>query len=945
MRSAKPFSSRPTFLGLVVILLAHAYSLANPSGVEVEATPPKTARPGEVVTHVFSITNTGAEDELFFLSLQVPEGWRFFPKQESIFVGAAKTGYIFVNLFIPPGALAGTYEISLIASASTDPTVKDTAATSVEVLPFRDLELRWMNLPADLQVGREAEWALVIVNRGNVPDVYSLKLTSFGDWEVRAEAEEVQLLPGERATVTLFAEVSSRAEPGAGYSLRVVATSIYDPTVSREITFSGHFLPPPPELVPRSLYPQWEVTLSTSLSSQGDPEFSFAGSGDIEDFGLHVDAALSADIGGLSEPRLSVIGKGKSFYLHGGTISNMFLGISGKPLFGGRIEGIGTWRALFAEKAKGISYTMQGEDLLLRFSSASSEETGLSFTDLVVSWGASEAVSLWGALSHAADGDGAGGAWRCGLEVSRNEWELSGTYTGISSGYPRKSPGTEIALSWDSSAEPVPFTLTYRFSSTLVGNPPATNISHELRSTFSPGSIPLHPRLSLGYTRRFDTQVPRTLDEHGVNFRLSLGERRGIPWNLSLSSSWSKDLVLGRVTWSLGLSGGFQVEKGGLRVSTDVGVSVAVADGIPEHSSSLRLRARFPGLLGEPSISFTATPQRTSFSFSANNVPAGDGEGDLRFTYALEEGRSSWDVEFSISFPADFPFLGPTRGRIYGRVFLDRDGDGSFGPGDKAIEGIPLEANGFQAISGASGNFAFPPLPPGVYTIEFVEPPPHLTPAEPLPTLEVKRGEEIAVDIPLRPRAWLKIVVFRDDDRDGERDPSEPGVPGVILVVLGPVERELETDSLGTVSLELPPGRYSVQLVKESLPARFVPTTPTQLEVEVLEFGTVEARFGAYQKPKPVVVTFAPPQAVISYRPERPKVGEPVEFNGTGSRAFGAEIVEYRWEFRLGDRRITAPGPVVTVAFPEPGDWTAILIVVDSQGRMGAARATVSVSP
>ncbi len=926
------------------VFLFFSFTVKGSASLYMTATPSKTALPGEIVTHVFTVTNAGTEDEIYFLSYNVPNGWNFFPYKETLFVAAGESSYVFVNLFVPEGAPAGLYEIFLTAVSSSDPAVRYTATTGVEVLPSRDLSLRWVDPPVSFQVGGEATWYLEVVNKGNVPDVYLLELEHFGDWEVKIEPREVQLLPGEKYAVTLTAVVSPHAQPGAGYSLRVIVSSIYEPTILETVTLSGHFLPPPPELVPRSLYPTWNLNFSLRTSSTEAPVWSFSGSGDIEFFDLHVDATLEVEMAGPSEPEISVIGKGKSFYLHGGTISGVFFGISGKPLLGGEIEGLGRWRLLFAKEAKGLSFTIQDNNVSLMLSTAWSREPSLSFTDVMVNWDMDETISVWGTLSQAADLEGSGYTWRCGIEISDEEWRLSSAYLKSSYGYPRRSPTIDITLEWDSSANLLPLSLSYNFSSVEREDLSSQILSHEVHGSLSLNG-PLRPRLLLGYARRFDTSAPRTVDERSFSSRISFSDEGKALWNLSFLFSRKEEFALGVTALDLGASGRVKIDLKDFELTMEVGASVSMVDGIPLYSSSSTLRARLSSVLGVPSISLSISRERTSFSFTVRNLPAGEGEGDFTLTYVLEGGRSTWDATFSLSFVADFPFLGPSRGRVSGRVFIDRDGDGVFGAADEGIEGVILEANGVQAISGDHGFFLFPPLLPGKYTVSLAESVSQFIPAKDFPTVEVEPGKEITVEIPLLPRAWLRVVVFQDNDRDGKIGHNELGIPGAVIYVSGPVAGKAVTNELGVASLELPPGRYVVRLSEGSLPERYVLTTPVEVEVEVPEYGVAEVSFGAYRKPKPVVVTFAPPQAVISFTPERPRVGEPVEFDGTGSKAFGAVVTEYRWEFRLGDLRLTASGPTVTVSFPDPGDWTAILIVVDSQGRMGAARVTVSVSP
>ncbi len=928
-----------------VFLACSAGAWGAPYAVEVTATPAKVADPGEIVTHVFVIHNTGAEDDLYLLDLRVPPGWDYFPRQEALFVSAGERGYLFVNLIVPEGAPAGTYGVVLRVASSGDPSVSATAETSVEVLPRWDLELRWIAGPTGLQVGGRALWRFSVRNTGNVPDIYRVETELFGQWRADVAEKEVHLLPGEEAVVEVRVEVPRRAEAGRAYSLRIIVTSRHDPSVRRDLLATGRFLPPPPELVPTSLYPRWEVTLGAELDSAGNPRFSFRGTGDIELFEYRVDVGLDLSPTELGELRLRWEGGGKSFYLHGGGISGLLLGVSGKPLVGGEMEGIGRWRALFGPEVKGISFTGEGPDLVFGFVWGTDTSGGFAFQDFNFRWDPSGDLSLRAAVSQGADAGSAGQALQLGGTLSADGFELGVVYLQVSPGYPRQAPRDELVLRWESLESSFPLDVVYRFGAFATGPPPGTLSTHELRATLSL-DVPLRPAFELGYVRRYRHPPPRDVDEWSLAVRTSVRGREPFPWSLSATSSFKEDRAAGTITATLGLSGTGTVRTGSLELSFNAGVTGAVGDGAGPPSSAFALRLRFPGALGGPTVSFRAGEGKTVFTISLRDIPADEGEADGSFAYTLEGGRSRWEGAFSLTFPADFPFLGPTRGRIRGRVFVDRDGDLAFGPGDEGVEGVLLEADGVEAMSGTGGLFVFPPFLPGRYELALVDLPAELAPAVPPPTVEVTRGEEEVVEIPLRPRAWLRGVVFHDADRDGERDPGEAGIAGVRIVVRGEGgEWTAETAEGGLFSLELRPGRYTVELQEGSLPERFVLTTPAEAEVEVPEYGTAEVEFGAYRKPKPVVVTFGPPIAEIRYAPERPRVGEPVRFSGARSRAFNAEISEYRWEFRLGTQLITARGAEVTVSFPMAGRWTVILMVTDTNGLIGAKKVIVEVGP
>jgi PKD repeat protein len=99
--------------------------------------------------------------------------------------------------------------------------------------------------------------------------------------------------------------------------------------------------------------------------------------------------------------------------------------------------------------------------------------------------------------------------------------------------------------------------------------------------------------------------------------------------------------------------------------------------------------------------------------------------------------------------------------------------------------------------------------------------------------------------------------------------------------------------------------------------------------------------------PKPVSVGTGAPNVAITFSPTSPNGGTLVSFNSNGTTTFGgATISSYQWDF--GDptsganNTSTAANPTHT--FANPGTYTVLLTVTDSQGRSGTGRVTVTVS-
>jgi len=179
-------------------------------------------------------------------------------------------------------------------------------------------------------------------------------------------------------------------------------------------------------------------------------------------------------------------------------------------------------------------------------------------------------------------------------------------------------------------------------------------------------------------------------------------------------------------------------------------------------------------------------------------------------------------------------------------------------------------------------------------------------------------GREIELSLPMESKSQIGGSVFHDLNKNGVRDAGEPGVAGV-------------TDSVGRFSLEVPPGTYTVELVVASLPARFEPTTPTRVQVLVKERAFARVQFGAWQRPREIIVTFVPPVARFAWSPERPKAYETVTLDASESYDPNGRVVKYEWDLEVRGKHIRREGKIIQYAFPE-GTHRVTLTVTDNDG-------------
>jgi uncharacterized repeat protein (TIGR01451 family) len=246
-------------------------------------------------------------------------------------------------------------------------------------------------------------------------------------------------------------------------------------------------------------------------------------------------------------------------------------------------------------------------------------------------------------------------------------------------------------------------------------------------------------------------------------------------------------------------------------------------------------------------------------------------------TYDFDDGTTSPDGETAITAVADtflrtgdfgFNWVPVTHssapppgatGAIGDRIWNDANGDGIQNFGEAGIAGVtvrllvdsngdgiyggPGDAAALSTVTGPAGNFVFDDLAPAAYVLEVdttTLPPGFLTTPTGDPDSD---GDNVTRPIVLAPGdvhlngdfgfpfpagASIGQGIYLDANGNGTRDPGEPGIPGVTVVLLdggGNVIASTTTDANGSyVFPGLPDGSYSVVVAD---PAGVLSGTPT----------------------------------------------------------------------------------------------------------------------
>lgn len=212
--------------------------------------------------------------------------------------------------------------------------------------------------------------------------------------------------------------------------------------------------------------------------------------------------------------------------------------------------------------------------------------------------------------------------------------------------------------------------------------------------------------------------------------------------------------------------------------------------------------------------------------------------------------------------------------RIAGAVYLDANNNGQYEPSESGIAGQTIELTGtddlgqtvhLTQLTDAQGHYSFDGLRPGTYTLTQPSQPAGTLngqttpgslggtatlPAQPVSVISgiVLTAGQSAVDNRFGeiPPAQLGGSVYTDQNNDGQRQPSEPGLPGQTLVLTGTddlgrsVNLTVTTDANGQYVFDgLRPGSYTVTQPNQPADSENGITTPGSSGGTATPVGTV----------------------------------------------------------------------------------------------------------
>ncbi|GFO54697.1 hypothetical protein GMSM_17040 [Geomonas sp. Red276] len=259
----------------------------------------------------------------------------------------------------------------------------------------------------------------------------------------------------------------------------------------------------------------------------------------------------------------------------------------------------------------------------------------------------------------------------------------------------------------------------------------------------------------------------------------------------------------------------YRNSQSSLRTKTDVGYDTVACSSIVKNRSTYLLD-RF----GDKSLELTTNYENKILSMV------------LSFNFV-----GLFDFHNRVPAPVTSRYIQPDNGSVTGRVFIDYNANGEPDPGEPGLANVKVILGGNSCLTDANGYFRLPnsgEMGSGRVFIDLATVPAIYSPTHGLQKAYIVPGIVTEVDLGVTPVISLSGVVVSGGVGGEKR--SKP-LYGVRVFATKPGDRKVwaESSTAGDGSYylgDLRPGRYLVQIDKESLPVNTAAESPAR-EIEI----------------------------------------------------------------------------------------------------------------
>lgn len=229
MSSILRINPRCVLLAISLLVIFQLFAFAKNGGLEVrsEAATLAETEPGKIVTTSFLVANHTDREEAFVEQLTLPEGWqKVAPADLPFSIASGAQAVRIVAVAIPASASAGRFEIKYAVRGQRDYGLADAVDFSAVVLPVSKLGLSIEQKPEMVIAGDEYIVRARLTNQGNARLSIRTDVKSAPSYPVKIADADVTLEPSAARDISLRIATDKNLATKTTRSLTIQSTAI-----------------------------------------------------------------------------------------------------------------------------------------------------------------------------------------------------------------------------------------------------------------------------------------------------------------------------------------------------------------------------------------------------------------------------------------------------------------------------------------------------------------------------------------------------------------------------------------------------------------------------------------------------------------------------------------------------------------------------------------------